>query len=74
MKQLIGRFLISIHKLRARHNVAVLGRPEVDIKEFVDKEKLSFTVEVNVRPDVVLPDFSSITITVDDADVKRCRY
>ncbi len=51
------------------HEVLVLGRPEVDIKEFVDKEKLSFTVEVNVRPDVVLPDFSSLTINVDDSDV-----
>ena len=51
------------------HDVLVLGRPEVDIKEFVDKEKLSFTVEVNVRPDVVLPDFSSLTINVDDSDV-----
>ena len=51
------------------HEVLVLGRPEVDIKEFVDKEKLSFTVEVNVRPEVTLPDFSAITISVDDADV-----
>ncbi|HEY3292961.1 MAG TPA: trigger factor [Candidatus Nanopelagicaceae bacterium] len=51
------------------HQVLVLGRPEVDIKEFVDKEKLSFTVEVNVRPEVALPDFSKITINVDDSEV-----
>ncbi|MBC7464263.1 MAG: trigger factor [Actinobacteria bacterium] len=51
------------------HELLVLGRPEVDIKEFVDKEKLSFTVEVNVRPEVVLPDFSSMTVEVDDAEV-----
>jgi len=51
------------------HDVLVIGRPEVDIKEFVDKEKLSFTVEVSVRPEVVLPDFSKITITVDDVVV-----
>ena len=51
------------------HEVLVIGRPEVDIKEFVDKEKLSFTVEVNVRPEVSLPDFSTITVTVDDAAV-----
>lgn len=53
------------------HDVLVLGRPEVDIKEFVDKEKLSFTVEVNVRPEVSLPDFSTITINVDDSDVSE---
>ena len=51
------------------HNVAVIGRPEVDVKEFVDKDKLVFTVEVDVRPEVVLPDFSKITVEVDDVVV-----
>lgn len=56
------------------HTVAVIGRPEVDVKEFVDNEKLVFTVEVDVRPEVTLPDFSKIEIEVDnvvvtDADV-----
>ena len=51
------------------HDVMTLGRPEVDIKEFIDKEKLSFTVEVSVRPEVQLPDFSTITISVDDVEV-----
>jgi len=51
------------------HTVAVIGRPEVDVKEFVDNEKLVFTVEVDVRPEVVLPDFSKITIEVDDVTV-----
>jgi trigger factor len=71
LDEAINQALPDFYSQAAReHDVAVLGRPEVDIKEFVDKEKLSFTVEVNVRPEVVLPDFSSITITVDDADVK----
>ncbi len=51
------------------HNVAVIGRPEVDVKEFVVNDKLVFTVEVDVRPEVVLPDFSKITIEVDDVVV-----
>ena len=51
------------------HNVAVIGRPEVDVKEFVDNDKLVFTVEVDVRPKVVLPDFSKITVEVDDVVV-----
>ena len=51
------------------HTVAVIGRPEVDVKEFVDNEKLVFSVEVDVRPEVVLPDFSKITIEVDDVVV-----
>ena len=41
----------------------------MDVKEFVDNEKLVFSVEVSVRPEVKLPDFSKITITVDDVEV-----
>jgi len=54
----------------ARENdVLVVGRPTVDAIDFVDNEKLDFSVEVNVRPDVTLPDFSKITITVEDVAV-----
>ena len=56
-------------KAAREHSVAVIGRPVVDIKEFVDNEKLTFTVEVDVRPEVKLPDFSTITIEVDDVIV-----
>jgi trigger factor len=53
-------------KAAREHEVLVMGRPTVDITELVDKEKLSFTVEVDVRPEVDLPDFSTITVTVED--------
>ena len=56
-------------KAAREHTVLVVGRPEVDIKEFIDHEKLHFTVEVDVRPEVTLPDFSKITIEVPDAVV-----
>jgi trigger factor len=51
------------------HSLLVIGRPTVDIKEFNDNEKLNFTVEVSIRPEVTLPDFSKITVTVDNAVV-----
>ena len=70
LDEAINQALPDFYSQAAReHEVLVIGRPEVDIKEFVDKEKLTFTVEVNVRPDVVLPDFSKITISVDDSKV-----
>ena len=50
-------------------DLLVIGRPEVDIKEFNDNENLSFTAEVSIRPEVTLPDFSKITVTVDNAAV-----
>lgn len=70
LDEAINMALPDFYSQAAReHEVLTLGRPEVDIKEFVDKEKLSFTVEVNVRPEVKLPDFSTITINVDDVEV-----
>lgn len=48
------------------HDVAVIGRPTVDIKELKDNELFSFTVEVDVRPEISLPDFSAISVSVDD--------
>jgi trigger factor len=49
--------------------VEALSRPEVDVTGFGDGEPLVFTAEVDVRPEVVLPDYDGIEITVDDADV-----
>ena len=54
---------------KKEHAVAAIGRPQVDITELVDKEKFSFTVEVDVRPEVTLPNFSEMTLTVDDVVV-----
>jgi len=56
-------------KAAREHTVLVIGRPTVDVKEFVDNEKLVFTVEVDVRPEVKLPDFSKIEIKVDNVVV-----
>jgi trigger factor len=47
------------------HDVKLLGRPEVDIQEFADGQPLKFTAEVDVRPEVELPDLSSISVEVD---------
>ncbi len=46
-----------------------MGRPEVDLKELKDNESVAFTVEVDVRPEIKLPDFSAITLEVDDVSV-----
>lgn len=47
----------------------VLGQPEVDIKELKDGELLSFTAEVDVRPEIEIPDYSNIEVTVDAVEV-----
>jgi len=48
-----------------------LGRPVVDVKELVDNEKFVFDVEVDVRPEFSLPNFSEMTLEVDDVVVSE---
>ncbi len=47
------------------HEVKTLGRPEVEITEFADGQPLKFTAEVDVRPEITLPDLAAIEVTVD---------
>jgi trigger factor len=51
------------------HEVRSLGRPSVEITEFTDGEALKFTAELDVRPEISLPDLSSIAVTVDEVQV-----
>jgi trigger factor len=51
------------------NSVHVLGQPEVDVTEFADGQELKFTVEVDVRPELELPQYEGLEVTVDDADV-----
>jgi trigger factor len=44
-----------------------VGRPEVDVTSFADGEPLIFTAEVDVRPEIVLPDYDGLPVTVDAA-------
>ena len=50
-------------------SITPLGRPEIDVTELNDNEKLAFTAEVEVRPEFSLPDFQGLTVTVDDVVV-----
>jgi trigger factor len=43
-----------------------LGRPDIDVTTLDDNVKLAFTAEVEVRPEVTLPGFEGLTVSVDD--------
>jgi len=58
--------------LPARYSEAVtteelrpLGQPEIEVTKIEDGEELTFTAEVDVRPDIDLPDLSELKISVD---------
>ena len=46
-----------------------LSRPSVEITGFGDGEPLVYTAELDVRPDFEVPDYESLAVTVDDAEV-----
>jgi len=70
LDEAINSALPEFYTQAARENdVLVVGRPTVDIKELKDNELVKFEVEVDVRPEVTLPDFSKIEISVDDVAV-----
>ena len=70
LDEAINAALPTFYSQAAKENeVLVIGRPNVDITELKDHEKLSFTVEVDIRPEIALPDFTQIKIEVDDVVV-----
>lgn len=70
LNEAINNALPEFYTQAARENdVLVVGRPSVDIKEVKDNELLKFEVEVDIRPEVKLPDFSAIELSVDDVVV-----
>lgn len=50
-------------------NVQPLSQPEIDLSTFEDGEPIVVTAELDVRPELELPDLSSIEVTVEDAEV-----
>lgn len=54
---------IQDNKLKA------IGRPEVDVTEINDKESLTFNAEVEVRPELTLPDLDGLEASVADVQV-----
>ena len=48
----------------------VIGQPEIDITKMDDGEELAFTAEVDVRPEIELPDYSAISVSVDPVKIE----
>ncbi len=62
--------------LPARYSEAVttteikpIGQPDIEVTKIEDGEELVFTAEVDVRPDIELPDLSKLEISVDPVEV-----
>jgi trigger factor len=49
--------------------VQTLGQPDIEVTNLDDGQSLSFTAEVDVRPEITLPPLDSVSVTVDDVEV-----
>src|SRR3954466_6802759 len=54
--------------VREKH-VRVLGQPDIEVTRLDDNETLAFTAEVDVAPQVELPDLDNLSVTVEDVAV-----
>ena len=70
LDEAINAAIPTFYSQAAKDNdVLVIGRPTVEVTELKDNENFSFTIEVDIRPDIALPNFSEIKLEVDDVKV-----
>ncbi|MFT4200088.1 trigger factor [Gordonia sp. (in: high G+C Gram-positive bacteria)] len=46
-------------------DLKVISNPEIDVAEIVDGQPVKFTAEVDIRPEIKLPDYSKLAVKVD---------
>ena len=77
LEQVVNDMLPSRYEQAVTENdLKVIGQPDVDISKIEDKDFVEFTAEVDVRPEIEVPDFSELSVTVpaltvEDADVDK---
>jgi trigger factor len=70
LEQAINDALPGLYtKAVADNNLVPLAQPDVEVTKVEDGDVLEFTAEVDVRPEFELPDFKTLTATVDEAVV-----
>ena len=50
----------------AENEINPLGQPEIEITKIEDNDVVEFTAEVDVRPEIEVPDFSKISVKVPE--------
>jgi len=70
LEEAVNDVLPKAYEEALRENSVVpLGRPDVEVTEIADGQSLTFTAEVDIRPEFDLPDYSGIAVEVEDAEV-----
>jgi trigger factor len=70
LEEAINDALPRVYSKAARDaEIRPLGQPEIDVTNLDDGQSLSFTAEVDVRPEINLPDLDGLEVTVADVAV-----
>ncbi|MFI9380279.1 trigger factor [Kutzneria sp. NPDC052558] len=48
--------------------VRALGRPDIEVTKIEDGDHLAFTAEVDIRPEITVPAFGELAVSVDDVE------
>ncbi|MCS4490690.1 MULTISPECIES: trigger factor [unclassified Corynebacterium] len=65
LEQVINDMLpVRYQQAVADNDLAVIGQPDVDVTKMEDGELIEFTAEVDIRPEISLPDFSAMSVEV----------
>lgn len=51
------------------NEVQTLGQPDLEITNIADGEQIEFSAEVDVRPELTVPTYDELSVTVDDVEV-----
>ena len=70
LEEAINEVLPRVYTEAAReHSLQTIGQPDIDVTKLDDGDSMSFTAEVDVRPEITLPELDGFAVTVDDAVV-----
>jgi len=51
--------------------VRALGRPDIEVTKIEDGDHLAFTAEVDIRPEITVPAFGELAVSVDDIETSE---
>ena len=70
LQEAVNEALPRLYGEAAReHELQPLGQPEIDITNLDDGTSLTFTAEVDIRPEITLPALDGIAVSVDNVEV-----
>jgi trigger factor len=51
------------------NSLTPLAQPDIEVTKFEDNEALEFTAEVDIRPEITLPDYEGLEAEVEDIEI-----